>query len=122
MTEDSGDYKVLTTNAIPQLTEVRFYEETWIGHIIERHTEFVVDPRGRESIESAVQNPTFVFESTTDPRGSVIFMSDSILIAGNPVLVPVKIITDTTSGRVKTAIATDDLPVTVIWSATSAKR
>jgi hypothetical protein len=94
----SGAFTTIGTAAIPQITEVRLYEET-----VDHANEHVEVPAGLPSmvaaVGDAVSNPTHVEKSYSD---SYVYVSSTSTDAdGYPLRVPVKIVSGT-SARVKT--------------------
>ena len=112
----SAGYRLVLTRAIPQVTEVRLYDETW-EHITEGHPEFA----GRlPSLEHAVVNtiaePTaihmgrfpfaaFVFTSTNNTKGSGAYR----------MVVPVTVVAGT-SARVSTAMFSREPGTPRVWT------
>ena len=111
------DYTVVPIPGSSSLTEVRLYDETW-DHISTEHPEFKLQlPSQRAALEDAVAKPTTIHASTTDPEKSVVIASDSFTYFGDPVVVPVKRLPGTTSGRVKTAyFSGSTYPGRILWS------
>ena len=95
---DSG-YRQVTSTAIPQISTVRLYRETLV-HIYEEHPE--VKTVGEEGVLEAIDAPSQVFASRTDPENSFVFVSDNVTYEGNPLHVPVRRVAHS-SGRVATA-------------------
>ena len=111
------DYTVILIPGLSSLTEVRLYDETW-DHITTEHPEFKMElPSQRTALEDAVAKPTTIHASTTDPEKSVVIVSDLFTYSGDPVVVPVKLVTGT-SGRVATAyFSGSTYPGRILWSA-----
>jgi hypothetical protein len=95
-----SDYKIVSTNVIPSVTEVRWYVET-IDHIKERHPEVPIElPSVSEAVTNAIKNPTQVESSHTN---SFVYVdAETTNQSGDPLRVPVKII-EGTSGLLKSA-------------------
>ncbi|MCF6122505.1 MULTISPECIES: hypothetical protein [Mesorhizobium] len=93
-------YKVISTDAVPGLKEVRLYEST-IEHVKTEHPEVPVElPSIEIAVGSAISNPTHVEKSYGN---SVVFVdTESTNATGDPLRLPVKLVGDGTSGRVKT--------------------
>lgn len=107
------DYKVISTNILSSLTEVRFYEET-VSHVKEEHPEVPIElPCVASAVEGAIKNPTHVESSYGN---SVIFVdAGTTNKAGEPLRVPVKHVAGT-SGRIKTVyFASGNSTPNVIW-------
>ncbi|WP_341912834.1 hypothetical protein [Ferrovibrio terrae] len=107
------DYKVIKTNVVPGLTEVRFYQET-VGHIRERHPEVPIElPSIEGALASAISDPTHVEKSY---GGSYVFVdANSTNRSGDPFRVAVKPVEEG-SGRVRTAyFASTDHEPEIIW-------
>jgi hypothetical protein len=118
-TEDDTetDYRVIQTTVIPQLQQVRFYDET-MEHITEGHAEFRTwIPSLEHAVMDTVANPTRVYRSRTLPETSVVFESFNNTLEGNPCTVPVRILSDSTSGRVTTAMFKKGKHGEILWSA-----
>lgn len=93
------DYIVILTSAVELLTHVRLYDEKWT-HIIEGHPEVAL--LTKVAVIDTVANPTDVYDSTTEPGRTVVFVSENHTYLDNPLRVPVKIQSGT-SGWIKTA-------------------
>lgn len=107
MTEPSDDtdsnYRLIATTAIPEVSEVRLYDETW-PHIVEEHPEFASRlPSFEHAIIDTITDPTEVFRSTTDPDRAFVFRSSNNLKGQRAMAVPVRIV-DGTSARVTSAM------------------
>jgi hypothetical protein len=114
--DTATDYVVVETTAIPQLSEVRFYDETK-EHIAEGHPEFRTwIPSLEHAVTDTVANPTAVYRSRTLPETSVVYESLNNTFEGNPCTVPVRIIADSTSGRVTTAMFKKGKHGDMLWS------
>jgi hypothetical protein len=97
------DFTSITVTGIPWLTSVRLYDET-IEHICAGHPEFRHGlPVFMDGIVRALSKPDIIHDSMTRPGRSVVFVSGEFTYRSNPVHIPVRILTDTTSGRVQTA-------------------
>lgn len=112
------DYTVVPVPGLPWLTEVRLYDET-LEHIAAAHSEFRLQmPSQRTALEDAVANPNLIHISTTDPQNSVVFVSESFTYLGDPVVMPIKHVEGTTSGRIATAYFSGDAyRGRILWSA-----
>jgi hypothetical protein len=120
--DDTGDFRVIRPAIVSSLEEVRLYDET-LDKIAKDHAELNLASTVLGSallssaIEEAVANPTRLHNSATS-SASVVFISNRATHLGNPIVVPVKRIEGTASGRVQTAYFSDnDYPGTLIWSA-----
>ena len=106
-------YRVIKTNVLPQLTEVRLYEDT-VEKIARGHREVPIElPMMQDAIATAVANPTHVESSY---RGSYVYVdAESTNASGDPLRVPVKPI-EGTSGRVRSAFfaSSEDNPE-IVW-------
>src|SRR5690606_4092229 len=103
--DDDGRYAIIRTDAIPGITHVHLYEET-IAHVKESHAgqfppQFSPEfPSIVEAVGNAIRQPTKVEMSY---GGSVTCVDHGSTNAkGHPLQVPVKILHETSSGRVKT--------------------
>ena len=95
-------YSTIAVAAWPGLTRVRLYDST-LQHIAEEHAEFQRQlPSLRLGLETAIANPISIFDSTTDPGGSVVIESDAFTYFGDPVHIPIRMVAGM-SGRVVTA-------------------
>ncbi len=112
-------FRVIKTTAIPNITEVRYYDET-IEHIREQHAEFSsYFPSLDHAICDAIENPTHVYQARTSPQSSGFrYVSASTTYSGNSLVVIVKPIA-TTSGLVKTAYFTGQVPGNLLYVGTS---
>ena len=101
MSSNSADagYRQVTSTAIPEISTVRLYRETLL-HIYEEHPE--VATVGEEGVLEAINAPSQVFASRTDPENSFVFVSSNVTYEGNPLYVPVRRVARS-SGRVATA-------------------
>ena len=99
----------------PGLTVVRLYDST-MSHIAE-HAEFRLElPSQREGLEIGIANPAAIHVSLTDPRGSVVVVSEAFTYFTDPLVVPVRLLEGTTSGRVTTAyFSSATYGGTVLW-------
>ncbi len=96
----SDEFVLIETNLIPQLTTVRFYEETWVT-LRGKHSEFTAESQ-KKDIVNAVRIPTEVYDSKTRPGKSFVFVDRKSTYMGNALVVPVSVV-EGTSGRVQTA-------------------
>lgn len=111
------EYRIIPTQIIQTLTEVRLYEET-LEHIREQHPEipsyFPYFPSFEQAIVHAVTQPTTVEQHYVN---SYTFVGTSTNFVGHPIRVPVKIVQGT-SGRVATVFfANTPAPAFVVWKA-----
>jgi hypothetical protein len=99
----TDDFTRIPVLALPWLSEVRLYDETW-EKIISGHGEFRKGlPAQRTALENAIANPTSIYVSATDPERAVVIVSHALTYLGAPVVVPVRRIAESASGRVVTA-------------------
>lgn len=124
--DDTGDYKIIRPTSKSSFEEVRLYEETLLNHIPVNHPELKLvgtllgSNLLASAIEEAIVNPTKLHQSVTSATSEV-FVSSRVLSVGNQLIVPVRGIAGTTSGRVATAYFSDnEYPGTLIWSADDA--
>ena len=112
----SDEYTNIPVVGLPNLTEVRLYDET-LEHIAE-HAEFRLQlPSQQTALVEAIANPNRAHDSTSDPGQSVVLVSESFTYFGDPVHVPVKIV-EGTSGRVRTAyFSSGTYGGRLLWSA-----
>jgi len=106
-------YRTFRSGILDVLKEVRFYDET-IAHIEGNHPEVPINlPSLQLAVENAVSQPTHVEESYGN---SVVFIdASSTNASGDPLRVPVKIVTEGT-GRVKTVLfASSTASRKVLW-------
>lgn len=97
-------YLLILTTAIPQVSEVRLYDDTW-PHIVEEHPEFASQlPSLEHAIQDTISNPTEVYRSRTDPAKAFVFRSSNNLKGERAMVVPVRVVGDGTSARVTTAM------------------
>lgn len=99
---DAGPFILIETTAIPEVSQVRFYEET-VPHIVSEHPEFAGElPSVIGAISSTVAEPTAVYHSRTTPGRSFVYSSEGNTRQGAPIYVVVRVV-ESTSGRVQTA-------------------
>ena len=100
MADSSDDYLTIDSTVIDEVSQVRFYEET-VDHINEQHPEVKVElPSIFGAVTSTLTNPTHVERSYGT---SYVFVdANSTNASGDPLRVPVKVISGTSS-VVKTA-------------------
>lgn len=105
---DKEAFTVIATSAIPEVREVRFYEET-IPHIAEQHPEFkTFVPSLEHAIADTIAAPTIVLKSAFPHQGSFKFCSTNHTYMGNATLVvPVKVV-EGSSALLKTAYFTSN--------------
>lgn len=116
MSQEVSDYRLIVTDVIPDLKEVRLYEDT-VQHIRDAHPEIpILLPAVQSAVERAISHPAHVEVSY---GGSYVFVDgNSTNRAGDPLRVPVKPIGGK-SGRVRTAyFATTAATAIVIWKRT----
>lgn len=97
---DDDPHTAITVPGFPRLTVVRLYNST-MNHIAEKE-EFHL-PADAPLIEHAVASPSAIYESRTNPENAVVLVSDGFTFQGNPLFVPVTVMSGTTSGRISTA-------------------
>jgi hypothetical protein len=121
--DDNGEFRVIRASTSSNFAEVRLYDETLSEHIPEHHPEIKLAGTAlgailmADAIEEAVTNPTKIHESASSP-GSQVFTCNRVTHQGNPIVVPVRKLAGSTSGRVTTAyFADNEYPGTLIWSA-----
>jgi hypothetical protein len=108
-----SDFSTVSVSVIPEVTEVRLYDDT-IEHVRTRHPEV---PALLPSVEFAVfdtlRNPTHVEKSY---ESSYVFVNARATNrSGDPLRVPVKIVSGT-SARVKSFyFATPSTKPTIVW-------
>ena len=107
------DFKVILTTVIPEVTEVRFYQET-VEHVRAEHPEVALElPSVAAATEAALVNPTHVEQSYN--RSFVFVGAGSTNASGDPLRIPVRVV-EGTSARVKTVyFATTQTGDNVIW-------
>jgi hypothetical protein len=117
--DNQDSFRIIKTTAIPDITEVRYYDET-IDHIREQHTELTnYFPSFDHAICDAIENPTHVYKTNTSPQSSGFrYTSTRSTYEGNPLVVIVKPI-ETTSGVVKTAYFAGQVPGNLLYSSQS---
>lgn len=110
--DDDGEYRTVQVSCVPGLNEVRVYEET-LQHVLENHPEisrtFVGAPSFNHAVDVTISDPTFVEKSYAN---SVVFVNESMTNwDGQPLRVPVKVLSEFQSGYMKTAFfGTTDAP------------
>ena len=107
------DYYVIFTNILPDVAEVRFYEET-VDHVIAEHPEVPIElPSIRTAVGSAITNPTHIESSYNN---SLVFVdANTTNASGDPLRVPVKQVSGN-SARVKTVyFASSTGEPNIIW-------
>jgi hypothetical protein len=121
--DDTGGYRIIRPTSKGSFEEVRLYEETLSGHIPDNHPELrlVGTLLGSKllgaAIEEVIANPTRLHQSVSSTTSEV-FASTLVTSGGNQLIVPVRSVAGTASGRVVTAYFSDnDYPGTLIWSA-----
>lgn len=109
----SGTYKDIATTAIPDVTSVRFYEDTK-EHVRTNHPEVPIDlPSIDTGVTNAVTTPTHVERSYGN---SYVYVdARSTNSTGDPLRVPVKVVAGT-SARVKSVyFASTPGGADVVW-------
>lgn len=106
-------YKIIRTEVLSNVTEVHLYEET-IEHVKSNHPEVPIElPSIDASVENAIVNPTHVEVSYNN---SYVFVdANSTNSSGDPLRVPIKVVTGT-SGRVKTIFFGTAAPKPIVWT------
>jgi hypothetical protein len=114
--DDEDPYSVIPSTAVTTITQVHVYDSA-VQHALDGHPEigaFDIGPRA--VIEQAVANPSTIYDSRTDPGGSVVFVSTVNTYEGNPLYVPIRIVSGT-SARVTTAyFSSTTASGPVLWS------
>jgi hypothetical protein len=112
------DFTQMPVPGLSWLDEGRLYDETW-DKIVSSHREFQRGlPSQRAALENAIANPTSIHVSATDPERAVVFVSQTLTYMGAPVVVPVRRIGESGSGRVVTAyFSRRGYRGKVLWSA-----
>jgi hypothetical protein len=108
------DFKVIFTGILPNVTEVRLYDET-ITKVTDDHLEIPIGlPCIDTAMTKAICNPTHVEGSYGN---SVVYVdAETTNVSGDPFRVPVKIVSGT-SGRVKSFyFASSNSTGKIIWS------
>jgi len=101
--ESDDCHVIVETGVIPDITSVRIYDST-LHHVVVHHPEInrnVYLPSFQEAISKAIKNPSYV-ESNANTRSYVFVDNDTTDVRGQPLRVPVKVVSET-SGRMKTA-------------------
>ena len=87
------------STSVPGISEIRLYLDTW-DHILMGHPE--VATVGKQGVLEAVQFPSQVYASKTEPEREYIFASSNVSYMDHPLHVPVKLV-EGMSGRIATA-------------------
>lgn len=67
----TSDFRVLGSNAIAGLKEVRLYDKTW-SDIKDKHSEFARElPSMTNAVGATITNPSGIYRSTTSPDDSL---------------------------------------------------
>lgn len=113
--EDVGDRLIITTSAVPHVSQVYCYDET-IPHIGDRHPELRhYVPSLEHAVHDTIQNPTHVVRSNSDIHvGGFKFCSENHIASGNNHLVVAVKVVEGTSALLKTAYFTDSVSGTVL--------
>ena len=110
-----SDFKIIITSVIPEVTSVRFYDET-VLHVKEEHPEVPIElPSIEGAVNTTLTAPTQIERSHSN---SYVFVHDGMTNkSGDPLRVPVKMIDGTTSGRIRTVyFASKETPVqSIVW-------
>jgi hypothetical protein len=110
----ADDFKVITTNVVSSVEQVRLYDET-VAHVEKNHPEVPARlPSIVAAVESTVQNPTHVEKSYGN---SYVFVdSETTNKSGDAFRVPVKVV-EGTSACVKTFFfgSNEVAPENIIW-------
>ena len=115
----SGDYSVIISDAISQVSEVRFYDET-LEHVAEQHPELrIILASIRAASENVAANPTRVHASTTRPDRGFVFVSENTTYKGNWLHVPVLVVDERSARWVTSYFSDDASPGPLVWSAGS---
>ena len=103
---DDGEFKVVATNVIPQVSQVLCYDET-IPHISSEHVEFQnFIPTLEHAIHDTIISPTHVVQSNTAIHStSFKYCSTDHRRGNNHLVVAVKVV-EGTSALLKTAYFT----------------
>jgi hypothetical protein len=107
------NYKLIKTTIIPAVTEVRFYTDT-VEKIKEGHPEVPIElPSIMDAAEKAIVAPTHI--ETSYGNSYVYVDAESTNVSGDPLRVPVKMVTGS-SARVKSVyFASTESEHNVIW-------
>jgi hypothetical protein len=113
--DDISDFQTIPTSTIPEVSGVRFYEET-IPHLGEEHPELRnLIPSLEGAIHDTIANPTEVYASNPPHANSFKFCSNNHTYGNNSMVVAVKVV-EGTSALLKTAYFTDSVSGTLRWS------
>ena len=114
MPDDGGPYRLIHTTIISAVTTVRVYDET-LPHIEEFQLEL---PSFLIQIENTLTAPTHVFADKAG-RASYIFVSDRDTYHGNPLHLPVQVVSGT-SARLTTGYFTETIyGGQLVWGGTN---
>ena len=106
-------FRLIETTVIPEVTEVRFYDET-IPHLAEHKELEHLIPSLETAIDDTISNPTEVYESNPPHVRSFKYKSDRHLHGESSLVVAVKIV-EGTSALLKTAYFTSEVTGEVVW-------
>jgi hypothetical protein len=115
------DFKIIKASTASGFEEVRLYNHT-LQDIPNKHPEIKLAETQlgsilvAEAIEQAVVSPTQIYQSATSDTTKLFTCSD-VSHQGNQIVVAVRRFGDTTSGQVRTAYFSNDMPGTLFWSA-----
>lgn len=111
----SDEFKLIKTAIFSSVTEVRFYDET-LDHIQEEHPEVpILLPSIYEAVSKGLIQPTHIEASRTHANSYVFVDATSTNASGDPLRIPVRVVSGT-SGRLTTVLfATGSVSATVIW-------
>ena len=112
-----SDYRIIQTQVLPQITEVRLYDET-SEHVVASHPEIPAALPGMpmmiEAVAKALREPTLVEPSR--PGAYVFVDGETTNHGGDPLRIPVKVV-EGTSAVVKTFyFGTTSAPRPPIWT------
>lgn len=99
--DETDDFREIATTAIPEVTSVRFYDET-VEHIALHPEMRILIPSLEAAIDDTIANPTEVYRSNAPHVDSFKYRSSNYLHGDKPMVVAVKIV-EGTSALLKTA-------------------
>ena len=112
------DYRVIKTTAVPEVSEVRVYDET-LPHLGDGHPELRnLIPSLEFAIHDTISQPTEVYASNPPHVNSFKFRSDNHLHGDNPMVVAVKVV-EGTSALFKTAYFPSEVSGQLVWKENS---
>ena len=107
-----SDYLRVASTAVPGISEVRLYRDTW-EHIRKGHPE--VEAVGEEGVLQTVQSPSQIFVSHSSPDKGYVFTCDYVTYMDNPLFVPVMRV-EGSSARIATAyFRSNPYPGDLLW-------